>query len=80
MARGGHRVGSGRPLKEENVRREPFSCRLKRGNIEWMRQQREQTGMSAGEIVDFAIDEIQKQGITLPISQKVDDLEAGTDE
>lgn len=56
MAKKGGDRGGRRPLKTEGDPRQPFSCRLRQSNLNWLTQERERTGKSAGEIVDHLIE------------------------
>ena len=74
--RGGWR-GGGRPLKEQGKPREHFGCRIKASNLAWIQEQREQLGLSAGEIIDLALELLQehpKKLIVAEESKEEDDL------
>jgi hypothetical protein len=73
--RGGWR-GGGRPPKEEGQLREHFGCRIKAANLTWLQETRERTVLSAGEIVDLAIELLQAHPEELPPSHLAPELDS----
>lgn len=49
----------GRPFKDANIERKPFSCRLHPNTLIWINGEKGRTGKSAGEIVDWLVEDIQ---------------------
>ncbi len=59
MSRGGWR-GGGRPSKPVGEKREHIGCRIKADNRSWLLTERERSGHSIGELVDFAVEILQQ--------------------
>jgi len=79
VTRGGKRDGAGRPRKDDGLRRH-FGCRLKEDNIEWIQSEKERTGCSIGELVDLAVEVLQKHPEELPPDAVIEADEENKDE
>ena len=67
MPRGGWR-GGGRPPKTKGVKRTLLGCRVKDEVRNWLYSEKERTGYSIGELVDLAVETLQKCPEKLPIT------------
>lgn len=70
MTRGGKREGSGRPLKNANGVRHTLTCRVKESNRLWLYQEKERTGKGVGDLVDLAVEVLQKHPEELPADKQ----------
>lgn len=71
MARGGIRPGSGRPFKKADAKRDTLTCRVDPDVRAWLVTEKDRTGKSVGELVDYAVETLQDSpGRRLPDAPK----------
>lgn len=75
MTRGGARKGAGRRQRTPEEKRHPLNCLVSFQSLAWVQSERERTGYSAGELVDLAIEILQKHPEELPPDVETEDTE-----
>lgn len=63
--RGGWR-GGGRPTIPDEQKRQTLTCRVSPDTKQWLEEQKQQTSMGIGELVDLAVEVLQKHPDELP--------------
>jgi hypothetical protein len=66
MSPRGEKKAGGRPAIAEELKRQTLTCRVAPETKQWLESQKEQGGKGIGELVDLAVEVLQKHPDELP--------------
>jgi hypothetical protein len=78
MSPRGEKKAGGRPAMADELKRQTLTCRVAPETKHWLDTQKEQVGKGIGELVDLAVETLQKHPEEFPMDTTIE--EASSDE